>query len=359
MPPLTFGKDHPLYIETAAQLRKAIHSGALPGNARLDSVTGLAQKFNTSRKVVENALKILKEEGLIVSRPRQGLYVCAPQKNKILIVTSIHSRTPESAAGELVNILSRSSDWELEFIEAEFLRHLPEETFKKQCSHFSSVLLLSQGMTGKEPEISRLKSLNIPVLFAFGSPTDAENTGFHCLYSDMEQGTKMLLEHLKEEGCSSVGILGWHSGSRGDAFRLPREKYLSLLESANFKIPQRLFGTINRESTPGDEALNEFMTGWNRFDAVICYSHLSALHLYFWCRKHKIDIPRDLKVAACGMRLHSELLDPPLTAFHVDRQKHLHEVMNFLKGNFSPDKSINMALSPILAIHASTHNSIK
>jgi hypothetical protein len=59
------------------------------------------------------------------------------------------------------------------------------------------------------------------------------------------------------------------------------------------------------------------------------------------------------------MRLHSELLDPPLTAFHVDRQKHLLEVMNFLKGNFPPDKSINMALSPILAIHASTCNSIK
>ena len=66
MPPFTFGKDHPLYIETAALLRKAIHSGALPGNARLDSVTGLAKKFNTSRKVVENALKNIEDGDIIL-----------------------------------------------------------------------------------------------------------------------------------------------------------------------------------------------------------------------------------------------------------------------------------------------------
>ena len=69
MPHLTFTKDQPLYVETAALLREAIQSGALPGNSRLDSVTGLAKKFHTSRKVVENALKLLKDEGLIVSFP--------------------------------------------------------------------------------------------------------------------------------------------------------------------------------------------------------------------------------------------------------------------------------------------------
>ena len=356
MPPLNLSKNQPLYIETASLLRKAIHSGALPCNSRLESVTGLANKFNTSRKVVENALKILKEEGLIISRPRQGLYVCPPEKNKVLIVTSNNSRTLESAAGELVSRLSESSERRFEFIDAEFLRHLPEETFTRQCRHFSAVLLLSQGCLGDEPEIARLKVLNIPVLFPFGSPTDARCTNFHSLYSDMEAGTKMLLEHLKEQGCSSVGVLGWHSAARGEAFRLPKEKYLALFESAGLKIPERPFGTLCRDSVPGDDAPAEFMREYRRFDAVIFYSHLSALHLYTWCQKHKINIPRDLKVAACGMRLHSELLDPPLTAFHVDRERHLQEVMKFLNGEFPRDRHINMALPPVLAIHTSTSN---
>ncbi|MBE6384085.1 MAG: GntR family transcriptional regulator [Lentisphaerae bacterium] len=358
MPHLTFTKDQPLYVETAALLREAIQSGALPGNSRLDSVTGLAKKFHTSRKVVENALRLLKEEGLIVSFPRRGLYVCGTDKNKVLLVCSTNSRTPESAAGELINILSDSSDWHLEFIEAEFLRHLPEDTFKRECSSFGSVLFFGQGCQADAPEIARLKTLNIPVLFPFASPADSAVTGFHALYSDTEAGTKMLLDHLKAQGCSSVGILGWQNPYKGEAFRLPKEKYLELIENANLKIPQRLFGTIHRDSVPGDEALADFMTEWNRFDAVICYSHLSALHLYTWCKKHKVNIPGDLKVAACGMRLHSELLDPPLTAFHIDRKRHLDEVMKFLKGEFPPEKNINMAIPPTLAIHASTSNSI-
>lgn len=358
MPRLTFSKDQPLYIETANQLRRAIQSGALPGNSRLDSVSGLAQKFRTSRKVVENAINLLKEEGLVVSRPRQGLYVCAPGPKKVLIVSSLYSRTPESAAGEVINILSDSSDWQLEFIETEFLRHLPEENFKKRCSHFSSVLLFGQGYAGNEPEIARLKTLNIPILCAFGFPTDSPAAGFHALYSDMEEGTRMLLHHLKEQGCSTVGFLGWHDTEWGKSFRLPRKKYLELLEAAGMKKAERLFGTISLESTPGDDALADFMADWRRFDAVICYSHLSALHLYNWCQKHHIHIPGDLKVAACGMRLHSELLDPPLTAFLVDREKHLEEVMNFLKGGFPHDRTINMAIPPVLAIHASTSNSI-
>lgn len=359
MPHLTFTKNQPLYIETAALLRKAIQSGALPGNSRLDSVTGLAQKFHTSRKVVENALKILKAEGLIVSCPRQGLYVRGTEKNRILIVCSSNSRTPESAAGELINILRDSSEWQLEFIEAEFLRHLPEDILKKQCSSFRSVLFFGQGGQADAPEIVRLKTLDIPVLFPFGSPADSDVTGFHALYNDMEAGTKMLLDHLKAQGCASVGILGWQNLQKGEVFRLPKEKYLELIENANLKIPRKVFGTIHRDSVPGDEALADFMTEWERFDAVICYSHLSALHLYTWCQKHKINIPLDLKVAACGMRLHSELLDPPLTAFDINRERHQEEVMNFLKGQYPSEKRINMAISPILAIHASTSSPIQ
>ena len=130
----------------------------------------------------------------------------------------------------MINILRDSSEWQLEFIEAEFLRHLPEDIFKKQCSSFRSVLFFGQGYQADAPEIVRLKTLDIPVLFPFGSPADSDVTGFHALYNDMEAGTKMLLDHLKAQGCASVGILGWQNLQKGDVFRLPKEKYLELIE---------------------------------------------------------------------------------------------------------------------------------
>ena len=354
MPRLKFSKDQPLYMETAALLRKAIKSGTLPGNSRLDSVTGLARQFHTSRKVIENAVTLLKEEGLIVSRPRQGLYVVPSESDTVLVVTSINSRAPETAAGNLLNILIESGVRKFEFIEAEFLRHTPAELFQKRSGKFSSVLLCNQGYRGNEPELEVLRALKLPVLLPFGSFEDGVNTGFHALYSDMVLGTEMLLAHLQEQGCSTVGFLGWHDSEAAPHFRLSQEKYLELIEKANLQTAPQMFGSIPKESVPGDNALDAFMENWQRFDAIICYSHLSALHLYTWCRKHQIRIPEDLKVAACGIKLHLELLDPPLTAFHVDGAKHLQEVMNFLQGKYPRASMVNLAVPPALAIHEST-----
>ena len=341
-------------METAALLRKAIKSGTLPGNSRLDSVTGLARQFHTSRKVIENAVALLKEEGLIVSRPRQGLYVVPSENDTVLVVTSINSRAPETAAANLLNLLIASGVRKFEIIEAEFLRHTAAELFQKRFGQFSSVLLFNQGYRGNEPELEVLRALKLPVLLPFGSLEDSIKTGFHVLYSDMVLGTEMLLAHLKEQGCRTVGFLGWHDSAHGPHFRLSQEKYLELVEKANLQTAPDMFGSIPRESVPGDNALDPFLENWQRFDAVICYSHLSALHLYFWCRKHHLRIPEDLKAAACGIKLHSELLDPPLTAFHVDGSKHLQEVMNFLQGKFPRGSTVNMAVPPTLAIHEST-----
>ena len=356
MPRLKFSKEQPLYMETAALLRKAIQSGTLPGNSRLDTVTGLAQAFHTSRKVVENAINLLKAEGLLVSRPRQGIYVVPSEKDAVLVVSSTNTRTPETTPGALISMLSETDGRKLEFIEVEFLRHASVELLKKNCSSFSSILLLNQGYRGGEPDLERLRSLGLPVLLPFGNPTDAATTGFHTLYTDMEYGSEMILRHLKDSGCRRVGFIGWHDAQKKKIFRLPEEKYIELIRKVGLEPAENMFGTIHRDNFPGDSSLDGFMTNWQRFDAIFCYSHLTALHLYAWCRKHNVRLPEDLKAAGCGVKSHSELLDPPLTAFHVDSKRHHAEVLNFLQGKFPRNGNINMAIPPLLSIHASTSN---
>ncbi len=346
-------------METAALLRKAIKSGALPGNSRLDSVTGLAREFHTSRKVIENALKLLKEEGLIFSRPRQGLYVVPTENDTVLVVTSMSSRIPETAQGTLLELLTKTDGRKFEFIESELLRHAPADLFKNSFRKYSCVLLFNQSYCGKEPELERLRSLNIPVLQPFATPEDGAATGFHALYSDAVCGSKTLLQHLKDQGCRRIGFIGWHDVHKRHLFRLPQEKYIELLDELGLEKPERMFGTIHRDNFPGDSSLNEFMENWQRFDALVCYSHLSALHLYAWCKSHNVRIPEDLMVGACGIKLHSELLDPPLTAFHVDGERHHKEVLNFLQGKFPVNENVNMAISPILKIHASTKGKLQ
>ena len=98
------------------------------------------------------------------------------------------------------------------------------------------------------------------------------------------------------------------------------------------------------------------MTDWRRFDAIVCYSHLAALHLYAWCRDHGVRIPEELMAAASGERLHSDLLTPALTAACPDCEILQREVMDFLAGTFPENEVKNTAIPPCLLIRQSTRN---
>jgi DNA-binding GntR family transcriptional regulator len=58
--------------QVAAQLRVLITSGRVRPGTRLPSELELAQRFGVVRKTVRAGLNVLREEGLLASKPRQG-----------------------------------------------------------------------------------------------------------------------------------------------------------------------------------------------------------------------------------------------------------------------------------------------
>ncbi|WP_327674898.1 GntR family transcriptional regulator [Kitasatospora sp. NBC_00458] len=54
--------------QVAAELRERIHSGAYPPGMRLPGRGLLARHFNVADEVVEDGLRILREEGLVIDR---------------------------------------------------------------------------------------------------------------------------------------------------------------------------------------------------------------------------------------------------------------------------------------------------
>lgn len=65
----------PLYQQLAALLRAQIEDGTwLPG-ARLPSEPGLQQAHGLARDTVRAAIRVLREEGLVVTLPGRGTFV--------------------------------------------------------------------------------------------------------------------------------------------------------------------------------------------------------------------------------------------------------------------------------------------
>lgn len=67
----------PPYLQAAEALRNAILSGELSPGERLPSANDLRDRFGVSSSTVQNALRVLKQEGLVYSQLGRGSYVSA------------------------------------------------------------------------------------------------------------------------------------------------------------------------------------------------------------------------------------------------------------------------------------------
>ena len=65
----------PPYVQVANALRAAILTKTFSPGDRLPSRNDLAKKYNVAPMTVQNALRELREEGLIVSRQGSGVFV--------------------------------------------------------------------------------------------------------------------------------------------------------------------------------------------------------------------------------------------------------------------------------------------
>ncbi|MEJ3652791.1 GntR family transcriptional regulator [Actinomycetes bacterium KLBMP 9759] len=67
--------SRPPYIQIASALRAAILTKAVKGGEKLPSRNELAKRYDVAPMTVQSALRLLREEGLIVSRQGSGVFV--------------------------------------------------------------------------------------------------------------------------------------------------------------------------------------------------------------------------------------------------------------------------------------------
>jgi DNA-binding transcriptional regulator YhcF (GntR family) len=67
--------DRPPYLQLAQQIRTDIATGQLSRGDKIPSVRALAETHGLASATVQNAIKVLKTAGLLVSRKGQGVYV--------------------------------------------------------------------------------------------------------------------------------------------------------------------------------------------------------------------------------------------------------------------------------------------
>ncbi|MGY0463507.1 GntR family transcriptional regulator [Kitasatospora sp. cg17-2] len=67
--------ERPPYVQVADTIRAEIASGEHQPGGKLPSVKKLAERFGIADMTVQSGLRVLREEGLIVSSPGRGTFV--------------------------------------------------------------------------------------------------------------------------------------------------------------------------------------------------------------------------------------------------------------------------------------------
>jgi GntR family transcriptional regulator len=65
----------PPYVQVADELRREIQTGRYTPGQKLPSVRDLSERFNIASMTVNNALRVLREDGLVFSTPGRGTFV--------------------------------------------------------------------------------------------------------------------------------------------------------------------------------------------------------------------------------------------------------------------------------------------
>jgi DNA-binding GntR family transcriptional regulator len=64
-----------LYVQLANHIREQITTGQLPGGSKLPTLIDLAAQYDVAEMTVRKALRLLADEGVVVTRPGRGVVV--------------------------------------------------------------------------------------------------------------------------------------------------------------------------------------------------------------------------------------------------------------------------------------------
>src|SRR5215475_11128285 len=103
------------YLQIADDLRRAIRQGELAPGGQLPSTNELTEKYGVAAMTVRNALRVLRDEGLLVARQGSGVFVrstISPDDNAEAVSLGMVVERIDAIADELQKLTERVAEVE-------------------------------------------------------------------------------------------------------------------------------------------------------------------------------------------------------------------------------------------------------
>jgi DNA-binding LacI/PurR family transcriptional regulator len=349
-----------LYIQVANDIKEYIPSHALAAGDRLPSIQELCTLFSVSHATVRAALNLLTQEGVVESRPRQGIFVSqakvarnsAQRENVIALLLSGDECAYEAGiirgvmeqslkGGYQVIVASNNSDVQ---IEAQQLEELSQQV--------SGVIVFPTHASGNYASYARLLEQGIPWVFI-----DRGVTGLAAslVATDNEYGGYLATRHLLEKGYRNIyAISGKPVSSIQERIQGVRRAFK---EWGLPYSPDRVRSSPHYVHTVGYQLTQEILRERHNDEplAIFVLDETLALPCYAALKEANRRIPEDVAVISYD-DMNARFFDPPLSSIRQDPHRMGGEATKMLIDLIRTHKTVlpELRLKPQLIVRNST-----
>ncbi|MBC8138033.1 MAG: GntR family transcriptional regulator [Fibrella sp.] len=302
------------YEEIADNLRQQIQQGKYPCGERLPGERALMRQYGVQRNTIRQALSLLQEDGLLVTRARSGVYIqpitetpvtgdvpsYLPPAEGIILVINAWNRS-STAVDRLMNGLSGALESTSLSIQRFNSLPRPGSRFHVLPTHeyltannVVGAILWAQSPTDLAALI-RLRTM-IPLVLV-----DRRVLGFEadCVRFDDVAGGRMVTEHLIARGHREIGFLA--DEAFAETIQQRWRGYTTALAEAGIPYDSSRVALFEGIKDPPFSAYARlFLTGTSPLTAVVCSNDSTALTLFRFLRNEGYRIPEDVAVTGYG-----------------------------------------------------------
>lgn len=311
-----------LYVQLANDIKGYIAAHVYAPGDRLPSIQELCSLFNVSHTTVRAALNQLTQEGVVESRPRQGIFVSHPksgrsveQREKVIALLLSGEESAYEAgiirgvmeqslnAGYQVIVAANSSDVKIEAQQIEEL-----------SGQVSGLIVFPTHSSGNYASYAKLLEQGIPWVFI---DRGVSGLAASLVATDNEYGGYLAARYLLEQGFRNIYALSAKPVTsiqeRIQGFRRALKEWGLPPQLGNVRSSTHYVSSVGYTFT--QEILNERKN--DEPIAIFVLEETLALPCYAALKEAKMRIPEDVAVISYD-DMSAKFFDPPLTSIRQD-----------------------------------------
>lgn len=342
--------------QIAEQLRQQILQGDLASGERLQSMRELGLRFEASQSILTNVFDLLEQEGLLVRKPRSGVFVAsrlpeAPRmNNKVFFCMPSQGHFFKNL---FMQLFQRMNEHGFVPLAVDSTQLICEQPRAEMVEHAHEILRSSPaaavvygGGYWQHPILERYPHLKRIFLLELDHPQQA---GDQAILVDYEKAMYRLTCHLIEQGCRRVAMVHAPVPGHEDGAALRQLHHYDLLFSGYERALRRHGLSGYRRYLPvADEQitpswLRSMLGASDRPDGLVCEIDHTARCVGLVARKLGIRVPEALKLTGFFNTPWSRSVALPLTSARVDIRGMADHLIAMLTG---------AAVPPVAYVHA-------